>query len=121
MAFSGVTSRLASLRLGLRRCSSVAGAQQTLKVKERIEATRAAALLGGGQKRIDAQHKKGKLTARERLGLLCDPGTFVEYDMFMEHTCRDFGLENETYPGDSVVTGHGLVNGRPAYIFRSDH
>ena len=82
-------SRLVSLRPGLagvRRCSSVAGAQQTLKVKQRIEATRAAALLGGGQKRIDSQHKKGKLTARERLGLLCDPGTFVEYDMFMEHT-----------------------------------
>ena len=84
-----VLSRLVSLRpllAGARGCSSVAGAQQTLRVKQRIEATRAAALLGGGQKRIDSQHKKGKLTARERLGLLCDPGTFVEYDMFMEHT-----------------------------------
>ena len=56
------------------------------RVKQRIESARAAALLGGGEKRIAAQHKKGKLTARERIGLLCDPGTFVEYDMFMEHT-----------------------------------
>jgi len=95
-------------------------AQYTLKVRKKIEDTRARALLGGGQKRIDAQHKKGKLTARERIEVLCDAGTFVEYDMFMEHTCRDFGLENETYPGDSVVTGHGLVNGRPAYIFSQD-
>ena len=58
----------------------------TSRVKQRIESARAAALLGGGEKRIAAQHKKGKLTARERIGLLCDPGTFVEYDMFMEHT-----------------------------------
>merc|ERR1711962_1357213 len=105
--------------MGRRNCSTM-GAIQTLKVKQQIEDTRARALLGGGQKRIDAQHKKGKLTARERIEVLCDAGTFVEYDMFMEHTCRDFGLENETYPGDSVVTGHGLVNGRPAYIFSQD-
>ena len=80
-------------------------AQYTLKVQKKIEETRSRALLGGGQKRIDAQHAKGKLTARERIDVLCDAGTFVEYDMFMEHTCRDFGLEKETYPGDSVVTG----------------
>ena len=76
-----------------------------MRVRKKIEDTRAKALLGGGQKRIDAQHKKGKLTARERIEVLCDAGTFLEYDMFMEHTCRDFGLEKETYPGDSVVTG----------------
>lgn len=76
--------------------------------------------MGGGQKRIDAQHKKGKLTARERIEVLCDPGTFVEYDMFMEHTCRDFGMENEKYPGDSVVTGHGKINGQTSYIFSQD-
>merc|ERR1712013_878462 len=86
----------------------------------RIEAARASALLGGGEKRIAAQHKKGKLTARERIGLLCDPGTFVEYDMFMEHTCTDFGMENEKYPGDSVVTGHGQVNGQTVYVFSQD-
>merc|ERR1712055_1052514 len=66
------------------------------------------------------QHKKGKLTARERIGLLCDPGTFVEYDMFMEHTCTDFGMEKEKYPGDSVVTGHGQVNGQTVYMFSQD-
>merc|ERR1712168_980833 len=71
-------------------------AQYTLRVRKKIEDTRAKALLGGGQKRIDAQHKKGKLTARERIEVLCDAGTFLEYDMFMEHTCRDFGLEKET-------------------------
>ena len=88
--------------------------------KQRIEATRAAALLGGGEKRIQAQHKKGKLTARERIGLLCDPGTFVEYDMFIEHTCSDFGMEKEKYPGDSVVTGRGMVHGQTVYLFSQD-
>merc|ERR1711963_722719 len=95
-------------------------AQYTLKVRKKIEDTRARALLGGGQKRIDAQHKKGKLTARERIEVLCDAGTFVEYDMFAEHTCRDFGMENEHYPGDSVVTGRGEINGRPAFVFSQD-
>ena len=74
-------------------------------MKQKIEEKRSEALLGGGIKRIETQHKKGKLTARERIHLLCDPGTFVEYDMFMEHTCSDFGMEKEKYPGDSVVTG----------------
>ncbi len=68
-------------------------------------------------KRIEAQHKKGKLTARERINVLLDPGTFVEYDMFMEHTCTDFGMEKEKIPGDSVVTGHGLINGNRTYVF----
>ncbi len=77
----------------------------SLRVRDRILRTSERAKLGGGQRRIDAQHAKGKLTARERVQLLCDPGTFVEYDQFMEHTCRDFGMEEETYPGDSVVTG----------------
>ncbi|TRY79593.1 hypothetical protein TCAL_11733 [Tigriopus californicus] len=96
------------------------GAQLTLKVREDIKAQTARAKLGGGQKRIDAQHNKGKLTARERVEVLCDPGTFVEYDMYMEHTCRDFNMENEKYPGDSVVTGYGKINGKTTYIFSQD-
>ena len=69
-----------------------AGALHTLKVRRRIEETAAKAQLGGGQKRIDSQHKKGKLTARERIAVLSDPGSFVEYDQFMEHTCRYFRI-----------------------------
>jgi len=100
--------------------STVQGAEHTIRVQNRIKETRATALLGGGQKRIDAQHKKGKLTARERIEVLCDPGTFLEYDMFAKHTCRDFGMENEHYPGDSVVTGRGEVNGKTVFVFSQD-
>uniref|UniRef100_A0A4W4ED18 Propionyl-CoA carboxylase beta chain, mitochondrial n=1 Tax=Electrophorus electricus TaxID=8005 RepID=A0A4W4ED18_ELEEL len=90
-----------------------------LSVQDRIEEKRRAALVGGGQKRIDAQHKRGKLTARERIDLLMDPESFVEYDMFVEHRCADFGMEadHNKYPGDSVVTGQGRINGRLAYVF----
>ncbi|KAJ8964636.1 hypothetical protein NQ314_004745 [Rhamnusium bicolor] len=95
-------------------------AAHTLKTAERIKQKRNEALLGGGQKRIDLQHKKGKLTARERITLFCDVESFVEYDMFIEHTCTDFGMENQKFPGDSVITGHGLVNGRPVYVFSQD-
>ncbi|XP_029983246.1 propionyl-CoA carboxylase beta chain, mitochondrial isoform X1 [Sphaeramia orbicularis] len=93
-----------------------------LSVKERIEKKRKAALLGGGQKRIDAQHKKGKLTARERVELLLDPESFVESDMFLEHRCSDFGMEQDKnkFPGDSVVTGRGRINGRLVYVFSQD-
>jgi len=103
-----------------RHASNLEEAQHTLQVRNIIKDKRAAAILGGGQKRIDSQHAKGKLTARERIEVLCDPGTFVEYDMFMEHTCRDFGMEKEKYPGDSVITGHGTVNGKTVYIFSQD-
>lgn len=89
----------------MRASDAAPGASLTLKVKRHIEEVAAKAQLGGGQKRIDAQHAKGKLTARERIQVLCDPGSFEEYNKFMEHTCRDFGMENEKYPGDSVVTG----------------
>lgn len=92
----------------------------TLRVKQEIEEKRKAALLGGGQKRIDVQHKKGKLSARERLSILLDAGTFVEYDMFMEHTCTDFGMENQKFSGDSVVTGHGEIHGRKVFVFSQD-
>ncbi|CAH1117760.1 unnamed protein product [Phaedon cochleariae] len=95
-------------------------ATHTLKVIDRIKEKRAEALLGGGQKRIDTQHKKGKLTARERITLFCDHDSFVEYDMFVEHSCTDFGMEKQKFPGDSVITGHGLVNGRPVYVFSQD-
>uniref|UniRef100_A0A671WWK0 Propionyl-CoA carboxylase beta chain, mitochondrial n=1 Tax=Sparus aurata TaxID=8175 RepID=A0A671WWK0_SPAAU len=93
-----------------------------LSVKERIDMKRKAALVGGGQKRIDAQHKRGKLTARERVELLLDPESFVESDMFVEHRCSDFGMEQDRnkFPGDSVVTGRGRINGRLVYVFSQD-
>ncbi|XP_047730235.1 propionyl-CoA carboxylase beta chain, mitochondrial isoform X2 [Prionailurus viverrinus] len=93
-----------------------------VSVNERIENKRSAALLGGGQRRIDAQHKRGKLTARERISLLLDPGSFVESDMFVEHRCADFGMaaDKNKFPGDSVVTGRGRINGRLVYVFSQD-
>uniref|UniRef100_A0A673U5G8 Propionyl-CoA carboxylase beta chain, mitochondrial n=1 Tax=Suricata suricatta TaxID=37032 RepID=A0A673U5G8_SURSU len=92
---------------------------QPVSVNERIENKRSAALLGGGQHRITAQHKRGKLTARERISLLLDPGSFVESDMFVEHRCADFGMaaDKNKFPGDSVVTGRGRINGRLVYVF----
>lgn len=78
------------------------------------------ARLGGGQDRIDKQHAKGGLTARERIDLLLDPGSFEEFDMFKTHRCRDFGMERQVFPGDGVVTGYGTVNGRVVYVFAQD-
>jgi propionyl-CoA carboxylase beta chain len=86
----------------------------------KLEEKRAAAKLGGGQRRIDAQHKKGKLTARERIELLLDPGMFEEWDMFVEHRCHDFGMDKQSIPGDGVVTGYGTVNGRVVFVFSQD-
>src|SRR6201988_1687130 len=80
----------------------------------------AEAQLGGGQKRIDAQHKKGKLTARERIHFLLDEGSFEEIGMLVTHRSNDFGLEKEKYLGDGVVTGYGTVNGRLTYVFSQD-
>ena len=80
----------------------------------------AEALLGGGQKRIDAQHQKGKLTARERIHFLLDEGSFEELGMFVAHRSTNFGLDKEVYPGDGVVTGYGKVNGRLVYVFSQD-
>lgn len=91
-----------------------------LKVASKIENTREKALLGGGQKRIDTQHARGKLTARERIELLMDRGTFREYDMFAEHTCVEFGMDKQKFPCDSVVTGRGQINGRNMYVFSQD-
>ena len=92
----------------------------SLKVKDSLAKKRADSILGGGLKRIEQQHKKGKLTARERIDLLLDENTFVEYGAFMEHKCQDFGMENEKYLGDSVVTGRGLINGRTVFVFSQD-
>ncbi|MES2478508.1 MAG: acyl-CoA carboxylase subunit beta [Bacteroidota bacterium] len=85
-----------------------------LKEKQRL------ALLGGGEKRIESQHKKGKLTARERIQLLMDDGSFEEIGMFVAHRSKDFGMEKEIYLGDGVVTGYGKVNGRTVYVFSQD-
>ncbi|MGH6787263.1 MAG: acyl-CoA carboxylase subunit beta, partial [Novosphingobium sp.] len=85
-----------------------------------MDQRRAAARLGGGQKRIDAQHAKGKLTARERLMVLLDEGSFEELDMYVEHNCTDFGMEDQRVPGDGVVTGSGTINGRLVYVFSQD-
>ncbi|WP_311220763.1 MULTISPECIES: acyl-CoA carboxylase subunit beta [unclassified Acidovorax] len=89
-------------------------------ILEQLEQKRELARLGGGQKRIDAQHKKGKLTARERIELLLDDGTFEEWDMFVEHRCTDFGMQDNRPPGDGVVTGYGMINGRLVFVFSQD-
>jgi len=85
-----------------------------------LDGRRARAALGGGEKRIASQHKKGKLTARERIELLLDEGSFEEWDMFVEHRCTDFGMDKESVPGDGVVTGYGMINGRPVFVFSQD-
>lgn len=89
-------------------------------VLDELEARREAARLGGGQRRIDAQHAKGKLTARERLQVLLDEDSFEEYDMFVQHRCTDFGMEDTKFAGDGVVTGWGTINGRPIFVFAKD-
>ncbi|MDP6520261.1 MAG: carboxyl transferase domain-containing protein, partial [Planctomycetota bacterium] len=84
---------------------------------ERMYRLREATLIGGGPKRIEAQHAKGKLTARERIDFLVDEGSFVELDRFVTHRCTDFGMESQKILGDGVVTGHALSDGRPVYLF----
>jgi propionyl-CoA carboxylase beta chain len=87
---------------------------------ERLHELRAQSRLGGGQARIDRQHEKGKLTARERLELLLDPGSFVEFDAFVTHRSYDFGLDEQRILGDGVVTGHGKIDGRLVFVFSQD-
>ena len=87
---------------------------------EQLEQKRTAARLGGGQRRIDAQHAKGRLTARERIDVLLDGGSFEEWDMFVEHRCTAFGLDDNHIPGDGVVTGYGTINGRLVFVFSQD-
>ena len=90
------------------------------EILERLDAQRAAAKLGGGARRIAAQHKRGKLSARERLELLLDLGSFEEIDMFVEHRCTEFGMAEQRIPGDGVVTGAGTINGRLVFVFSQD-
>ena len=90
------------------------------KILRELEDRRAEARLGGGAGRIAAQHAKGKLTARERIEVLLDEGSFEEFDMFVSHRCVDFGMSDSKYPGDGVVTGWGTINGRLVYVFSQD-
>ncbi len=92
----------------------------TIERLEYLKKLRAEAKLGGGQKRIDKLHSLGRMTARERIDLLLDKGSFEEFDMFKTHRCSDFGMENQKYPGDGVVTGHGTIDGRIVYVFAQD-
>lgn len=92
---------------------------QLIKVKELIT-LRGEARLGGGQKRIDSQHKKGKYTARERIAMLLDVGSFEEFDMFVQHRCTNFDIDKTHYLGDGVVTGYGTIDGRLVYVYAQD-
>jgi len=90
------------------------------EILRKLEAKREAARQGGGERRVAAQHAKGKLTARERLDVLLDENSFEEWDMFVEHRCSDFGMDANTVPGDGVVTGYGTINGRLVFVFSQD-
>ena len=90
------------------------------KIIDGLEARRQEARLGGGKRRIEAQHAKGKLTARERLDVLLDEGSFEEIDMFVTHRSYEFGMEKQKVPGDGVVTGWGTINGRKVCVFSQD-
>lgn len=85
-----------------------------------LEERRARARAGGGKKRVESQHARGKLTARERIDLLLDPESFEEWDMFVEHRSTDFGMDKSHIPGDGVVTGHGTINGRTVFVYSQD-
>ena len=89
-------------------------------ILQELQDRREAARMGGGQKRIDAQHGRGKLTARERIELLLDEGSFEEYDTFVAHRSTDFGMEKTKIAGDGVVIGWGTINGRLVYVFAQD-
>ncbi|MCG9881490.1 MAG: methylmalonyl-CoA carboxyltransferase, partial [Bacteroidia bacterium] len=88
--------------------------------REELLQMRAQALLGGGEERIASQHKKGKLTARERIHFFMDEGSFEEIGAFVQHRSSDFGMEKQKFLGDGVVTGYGTVNGRLTYVFSQD-
>ncbi len=90
------------------------------EILQELERRRQAARLGGGERRVRAQHERGKLTARERVELLLDVGSFEEVDMFVEHRCSDFGMAEQRVPGDGVVTGQGTINGRLVFVFSQD-
>jgi propionyl-CoA carboxylase beta chain len=90
------------------------------EILQQLERKREAARAGGGKRRVEAQHAKGRLTARERIELLLDEGSFEEWDMFVEHRSADFGMHDNRIPGDGVVTGHGTINGRLVFLFSQD-
>ena len=90
------------------------------EIIQQLEEKRAEAKLGGGEKRIQSQHAKGKLTARERIEILLDEDSFEEWDIFVEHRCTDFGMEDKTIPGDGVVIGYGTINGRLVFVYSQD-
>ncbi|KAL1934159.1 hypothetical protein VTP01DRAFT_6341 [Rhizomucor pusillus] len=102
------------------RHSSTNNHSNTSTAASAIEAKRREARLGGGRARIDAQHSKGKLTARERLNLLLDKDSFREYDAFVEHQCVDFGMQDNRFAGDGVVTGHGTIHGKTVFVYSQD-
>ena len=87
---------------------------------DELKDRRETALKGGGDKRIDRQHERGKLTARERINVLLDEGSFEEFGMFVQHRATDFGMADNKIPGDGVVTGWGTVNGRKIFVFAKD-
>src|ERR1051325_2550576 len=87
---------------------------------KRLAERNAAAASGGGGERIERQHASGKMTARERVEFLLDDGTFEEFDRFKKHRCLDFGMQDQQYPGDGVVAGYGLVDGRQVFVFAQD-
>lgn len=110
--------RLAALAITTNHLSFLGAAMKD--VLKELERRREIARVGGGKERIEAQHKKGKLTARERIEVFLDEGSFEEFDMYVEHRSTDFGMEKTKIAGDGVVTGWGTVNGRPVYIFAKD-
>ncbi|KAH6593437.1 hypothetical protein BASA50_007388 [Batrachochytrium salamandrivorans] len=126
LAASSTSGFVAATAVAARSQSTAsASALKSSSVKEnavlyRIEEKRAESKLGGGLKRIETQHNKGKLTARERIDLLLDSDSFNEYDAFVEHQCHDFGMSETKITGDGVVTGYGTVNGRLVYVFSQD-
>src|SRR5712692_1446169 len=101
------------------RCDAPRG-ERMKDILDELEKRRAVARAGGGQKRVEAQHKRGKLTARERIALLMDRDSFEEFDMFVEHRSSDFGMEKSKISGDGVVAGWGTVNGRTCFVFAKD-
>ncbi len=100
--------------------STISPDSKLVAQRELLKKKNAAALLGGGKARIERQHKSGRLTARERIDLLLDPGTFVELGRFRTHRCRNFGMDTKTVPGDGVVTGFGQIEGRQVFVYAQD-
>jgi hypothetical protein len=105
---------------GKKRARRLNGGTAMQDIIRQLEEKRERARAGGGPRRVEAQHKKGKLSARERIEVLLDEGSFEEWDMFVEHRCSDFGMSENKVPGDGVVIGYGTVNGRLVFVFSQD-